>query len=126
MKRSRGYKPNTDVVEESPGLLLAHRLVADGVDVVAYDSAGMPSARRGTTEIRYSESAEQAVRESDVVVIATAWQEFASLEQAVFARNPRRVGDRLVAARRVGRSGPRNDYVALGTADPGLREAVAC
>ncbi len=40
------YKPNTDVVEESQGLLLAQFLSAQGIPVSVYDPAGMGNAER--------------------------------------------------------------------------------
>jgi UDPglucose 6-dehydrogenase len=83
------YKPNTDVVEESPGVYLARTLADQGVPVSVFDPAGMTNARHSLdgSEIRFATSAEEAVRDSDVVVIATAWQEFAAIEPAVFARS---------------------------------------
>jgi UDPglucose 6-dehydrogenase len=82
------YKPNTDVVEESPGVYLASALADQGVPVAVFDPAGMPNARPALdgSDVRFATSAEDAIRESDVVVITTAWQEFASIEPAVFER----------------------------------------
>lgn len=86
------YKPNTDVVEESPGLLLVHALAARGVDVVAFDPAAIANARRVTeADVRFADSADEAIRAADVVVFATAWQEFAGLEPSLFERQPPRV-----------------------------------
>jgi UDPglucose 6-dehydrogenase len=81
------YKPNTDVVEEAPGLLLVRSLAARGIDVVAYDPAAAANAARALEDVgRLADSAEAAVRVADVVVLATAWEEFATLDPAVVAR----------------------------------------
>jgi UDPglucose 6-dehydrogenase len=84
------YKPNTEVVEEAPGLLLVQALESRGVDVVVYDPAAMESARRTGTlgdAVEFAAEAEECVRDADVVVIATAWPEFADLDPALFERS---------------------------------------
>ena len=82
------YKPDTDVVEESPGLHLVRALADRGVDVVAFDPAAGPNAKiaLGSIDVRFPVSAIAAVHEADVVVITTPWQEFAALDGAAFAR----------------------------------------
>jgi UDPglucose 6-dehydrogenase len=110
------YKPNTDVVEESPGLLLLRTLTERGTDVVAYDPAAVQSARRALdgSAARFAESAEEAAREADVVVVTTAWPEFSTLDLALFEDDRRRcVIDcwRLLDPVRLPSS---CDYVALG------------
>jgi UDPglucose 6-dehydrogenase len=83
------YKPNTDVVVESPGLLLALALAERDVAVIAYDPAAVESAKRVTGgRIRYADSEGDCIRESDVVAITTAWSEFTNLEPALLERDP--------------------------------------
>jgi UDPglucose 6-dehydrogenase len=83
------YKPNTDVVVESPGLLLALDLAKRGVAVIAYDPASVANAAQISGEsIRYANSEEECIRAADVIVIATAWDEFAGLEASLIARDP--------------------------------------
>jgi UDPglucose 6-dehydrogenase len=86
------YKPNTDVIEESPGLHLVRTLAEDGVDVVAFDPAANRAAERALdgSGVRFADSIEACVRDADVVVITTAWQEFAGIDPALFDRD----GDR--------------------------------
>jgi UDPglucose 6-dehydrogenase len=85
------YKPNTDVVEESPGLLLVRTLAARGVDVVAYDPAAGPNAARALGDAaRIVASLDDAIADADAVVIATAWDEFRQLEPTRLARDGRR------------------------------------
>jgi UDPglucose 6-dehydrogenase len=83
------YKPNTDVVEEAPGMLLVQALEARGVEVVVYDPAAMESARRiGLLggDVQFADGAEECVREADVVVLATPWEDFAKLDGVTFER----------------------------------------
>lgn len=85
------YKPDTDVVEESPGLLLVRTLADRGVDVVAYDpAAGSNAARELDGAARIVESLDAAIADADAIVIATAWDEFRRLEPLPLVRNGRR------------------------------------
>jgi UDPglucose 6-dehydrogenase len=71
------YKPNTDVVEEAAGLLLALQLRGRGVAVVAYDPAGNEnSALLPGGEVRLAATAQECIEQAAVVVLATPWQEF--------------------------------------------------
>ena len=111
------YKPNTDVIEESPGLHLVRALADRGIEVVAFDPAATPNARRALdgSGVLFTESAEDAIRAADVVVIATAWQDFAGIPPNVFKRDgdPRVVIDcwRILTAEQL--EGVAT-YVALG------------
>ena len=86
------YKPNTDVVEESQGLLLAVALTAEGFPVTVYDPLGLQNARLvlGDT-VEYAPSAPECIEQANVVVVATPWEEFKRLQPYQFAHNPRRV-----------------------------------
>jgi UDPglucose 6-dehydrogenase len=85
------YKPNTDVVEESPGMLLVRTLAGRGVDVVGYDPAAGPNAERALAGAgRIAGSLDEALADASAVVIATAWDEFKQLSPQQLARNPER------------------------------------
>ncbi|MEM1553204.1 MAG: UDP-glucose/GDP-mannose dehydrogenase family protein [Thermofilaceae archaeon] len=84
------YKPNTDVVDESVGILLAEELASRGISVVAYDPAGNGNAKRILGErVQFAETAQNCVAQADVVVIATPWSEFSSLPTEAWARHSR-------------------------------------
>jgi UDPglucose 6-dehydrogenase len=89
------YKPKTDVVEESVGLLLAHNLSNKDVSVVAYDPGvrhlGTPWAGR----VKLAASARDCIEQSELVVVATPWEEFLKIPPAQWARQgePRTVVD---------------------------------
>jgi UDPglucose 6-dehydrogenase len=85
------YKPNTDVVEEAPGLLLAGALADLGIDVIAADPAGVVNAGPVLGDrVRLTHSADECVVAADVVVITTAWQEFASIPVDTFGTGDHR------------------------------------
>jgi UDPglucose 6-dehydrogenase len=92
------YKPNTDVVEESFGLLLAQELAAARLSVAVYDPAAggkLKEMRGGTAAMEVAETAEECIRESDVVVIATPWEQFREIAAETWTRQsaPRTVID---------------------------------
>ena len=90
------YKPNTDVVEEAVGLLLAQELVERGMPVVAYDPLGnQKTVARLGAKVRFAATAQECIEQSDVVVLATPWREFADLPAHHWARHssPRTVVD---------------------------------
>ncbi len=81
------YKPDTDVVEESFGLLLALELSSEDLPVIVYDpSADAARALSNCKNIRVASSAQECIAESRVVVLATPWQEFRDLRAALWAR----------------------------------------
>ena len=91
------YKPNTDVIEESPGLHLVRTLLELGTAVVAFDPAATANARRAMdgSSARFVDSVEEAIHAADVVAITTPWAEFGTIDAAALARDgsPRAVVD---------------------------------
>jgi UDPglucose 6-dehydrogenase len=90
------YKPDTDVVEEAFGLLLAQELSAANIPVVVYDpSADVARALSQYETVRRANSARECIAQSDVVVLATPWQEFREVPAEQWARHspPRAVID---------------------------------
>ena len=74
------YKPDTEVIDESQGVMLARHLAGEGVRVCAYDPAAMANAQRALgSAVTYSESMEACAGQAAVLVIATPWKQFAAL-----------------------------------------------
>ncbi len=86
------YKPDTPVIERSQSVALIQRLVKAGYAVTLRDPQAMPpvQAMMGDS-IAYADSPSAAVRSAAVVVIATAWDEFKSLEPQALAGGARPV-----------------------------------
>ena len=71
------YKPDTDVVEEAFGLLLAQELSSAGLRLAVFDpAADVGRAFDGYETVRCAASARECIEESDVIVLATPWHEF--------------------------------------------------
>jgi len=90
------YKPNTDIVEESFGLLLAQELSSSSFSVIVYDpSRDANRALSAYKNIRVAPSAQECISESSVVVLATPWQAFREIpaSQWISHNQPRVVMD---------------------------------
>jgi UDPglucose 6-dehydrogenase len=75
------FKPNTDDLRESPAMAVLDGLVEAGAHVRAYDPAGQEvlasQAREGVT---WAEDEYDAAQGADVLVLATEWNQFRSLD----------------------------------------------
>ncbi len=83
------FKPNTDDLREAPSLVLAARLLAEGVDVRVWDPVA--DARKVLQGVTFSASVLEAVGGADAAVIVTEWPELrllASEEVRKAMRNP--------------------------------------
>ncbi|MDA4113589.1 MAG: nucleotide sugar dehydrogenase [Thaumarchaeota archaeon] len=79
------YKPMTNVVEQSQSLMIAKRLGEGGYKVSVFDPAAMEGAKQVLGDsVQYASSAEDCVRSSDLVVLATPWPEFQKLNARLF------------------------------------------
>lgn len=76
------FKPNTDDVRSSVAVALVERLVAEGAHVTVYDPKAMDKARElnVAAQLTFAESALEAARGAEALVIATEWREFASVD----------------------------------------------
>jgi UDPglucose 6-dehydrogenase len=74
------FKAGTDDSRESPALRIARLLVEEGADIVAYD----PEAK--SDELNMAESAVEAARDADVLLVATEWPEFQTVDLTEVAR----------------------------------------
>ena len=77
------YKPNTDVVEEAFGLLLAQELASANLSVIVYDPSADASHAFGAYKtVQFASSAQECITRSGIVVLATPWQEFRDVSPA--------------------------------------------
>ena len=74
------FKPNSDDVRDSPALSIAGSLSLSGAAVTVFDPEAMDNAARLFPTLNYAESADDALRGADLVVVATEWQEFRELD----------------------------------------------
>jgi UDPglucose 6-dehydrogenase len=78
------FKPNTDDVRSSVAMDLVQRLVTEGAIVSAFDPKAMDKARELplASKIRLAESALDAAKDAEVLILATEWPEFAYVDLA--------------------------------------------
>ena len=71
------YKPDTSVVEESQGIMLARKLREKGYTVIIHDPMALEAARRVLgDDFRYVDTPGEAVGNADITVITTPWAEY--------------------------------------------------
>lgn len=87
------FKPNSDDVRDSPALSVAGSLSLAGARTRVFDPEAMDNARRVFPTLDYAESAEEAIRGTELVILATEWRQFKELD-------PVRAGE-LAAVRKV-------------------------
>jgi UDPglucose 6-dehydrogenase len=74
------YKPETGVVDESPGVALARLLGEAGYDIHVYDPVALEAALPSLAGVAHGcGSVPELLEKSDIVVITTPWPEFADL-----------------------------------------------
>jgi UDPglucose 6-dehydrogenase len=76
------FKPDTDDVRSSVALDLINDLLREGADVLAYDPKGMDKVREWNLAkgVILVDSALEAVRDAEALVIATEWKEFEAID----------------------------------------------
>jgi UDPglucose 6-dehydrogenase len=74
------FKPDSDDIRDSPALDVARTVHDLGATVMVYDPVAMPQARRAHPELGYADSAVEAVRDADVVLLLTEWAEFRDVD----------------------------------------------
>jgi UDPglucose 6-dehydrogenase len=71
------YKPDTDVVEESQGIMLANRLASDGYGVTVFDPVALENAATFlAASVHSARSAAECLTSADVAVVTVPWSEF--------------------------------------------------
>ena len=91
------FKANTDDLRDSPALALANQLAELHAEVIVYDPVASTQLRTAAPAIHVARSALAAIKGSDVVVVATEWPEFSTLELGAIRRAMR--GNLLVDGR---------------------------
>jgi UDPglucose 6-dehydrogenase len=74
------FKPDTSDVRESPSLVLAARLLAEGAEVRAWDPAAVEEARALLPDVELSSDLDATLRGADAAIIVTDWDEVRRLE----------------------------------------------
>jgi UDPglucose 6-dehydrogenase len=80
------FKPDSDDIRDSPALHVASQLHANGAEVVVYDPKALENSRRQFPDLGFAESAEEACRQADAVLVLTEWQEFRDMDPVELGR----------------------------------------
>jgi len=71
------FKPQTDDIREAPALVFIDDMKSEGVKIKAYDPAAMDETRKQIGDIiLYATDQYEAVKDADILVLATEWPEF--------------------------------------------------
>lgn len=75
------FKPDTDDIREAPSLDNIKTLLEEGANVKAYDPVGVDNYKKiYPTEITYTSTPQEALKDSDVCFIFTEWNEIKNIE----------------------------------------------
>ncbi len=74
------FKPNTDDLRDGKSLEIVEQLLAAGATVRAYDPIAMDNARKVLPHVDYCDSAYDAARGADAIILVTEWNEFRFLD----------------------------------------------
>ncbi len=100
------FKPGTDDLRETRALPLITKLLGEGAEVIVYDPvANLPEELNGS--VKKADSLEEAVKEADIIKIATDWEHFKALEKM----HEHLKGKLIFEGRRVLQNKPENAHV---------------
>ncbi|MBI4620093.1 MAG: UDP-glucose/GDP-mannose dehydrogenase family protein [Desulfobacterales bacterium] len=111
------YKPNTPVIEESPGIKLVGELLKRNLKVLVYDELASDNAKVIFGDrIIYSTSAKECLSKSSVCIVTTMTDEFKEIDGSYIANDPTVVIDcwRILEPSRLG---AKVKYIAVGRFD---------
>lgn len=74
------FKPETDDMRESPAIDIIRTMHERGARIRAFDPVAMEEARPLLPDIEYAEDEYDAIRDADVLVIITEWNQFRALD----------------------------------------------
>src|SRR5947207_2814115 len=75
------FKGGTDDIRESPAILLVQALLQEGCQICAYDPAAHDRAKEAlNSSVHFAESAYEAARDANALLVLTEWEEFAALD----------------------------------------------
>lgn len=114
------FKAGTDDTRSSPAMNVVRALMANGAHVVAHDPQAAENAAREMPDLELCATPSDALRGADVVVIATEWPLYRSLDWAAMKPTMARAvvvdGRRLLDSAVMAAHG--FDYRAVGSPDP--------
>jgi UDPglucose 6-dehydrogenase len=74
------FKPETDDMRESPATDIIKEMQKRGAKIRAFDPVAMKEAKHYLPDIDYAENEYDAIKDADVLVIVTEWNQFRALD----------------------------------------------
>jgi UDPglucose 6-dehydrogenase len=74
------FKPETDDMRESPATDIIKEMQKRGAKVRAFDPVAMEEAKHYMPDIEYAENEYEAIKDADILVIVTEWNQFRALD----------------------------------------------
>ena len=74
------FKPDSDDVRDSPALHVAAALHTEGADVTVHDPRAMDNARELFPHLAYADTALNAARDADVLLLLTEWSDYVDID----------------------------------------------
>lgn len=75
------FKPETDDLREAPSLKIIEKLLQQGAKISAFDPVAMENAKKILGDkISFSKDPYDALKDSDLVILVTEWNEFKELD----------------------------------------------
>jgi len=82
------FKPNTDDMREAVSIKVINQLLKEGANIVAYDPAATPNAKKiFGNRIEHASSAIQCMKGADCCILITEWKEFKKLKPEDFIQH---------------------------------------
>jgi UDPglucose 6-dehydrogenase len=120
------FKPDTDDVRESPAIDIINGLLASGADIRVYDPAAMDECRDLWSQVEFCDTAYDAAREADGLVILTEWNQFRALDLGRLHKLLRRplIVDLRNIYEPVKMAAAGFEYISVGRPSVGSRKSV--
>jgi UDPglucose 6-dehydrogenase len=74
------FKPETDDMREAPAVDIINELLKRGANIKAFDPVAMEEAKKSLPDITYTKDEYEAIRDADVLVFVTEWNQFRALD----------------------------------------------
>ena len=93
------FKPNTDDMRDAPSLIILPMLIERGAIIKAFDPEGRENAEAMIPGVNWCDSAAEAARDADALLVLTEWNEFRALNLKDIKESMQ--GDALVDLRNI-------------------------
>jgi UDPglucose 6-dehydrogenase len=74
------FKPDSDDIRDSPALSVAAQMQLQGAQVTVTDPRAIDNASKKWPELAYADTAAEAVRDAEAVLLLTEWPEYVDLD----------------------------------------------